>query len=213
MPCRCREDELAEARRVSARIPERYRNCRLRNFNDLSESQRAARAMAKRWVEEYPAVSAGLLIVGPVGRGKTHLAVAVLAELIESKGVEGLFCDFGDLLNRIQATFNRDAEESGDEIVAPYRDTPLLVLDELGARRPTDWVRDVLYGLLNTRYNRQRLTIVTSNFGDEPEKPGAETLELRIGAPIRSRLAEMCQLVTLAGHDYRREVRPGRAFA
>ena len=213
VPCRCRQGELAEARRRSARIPDRYTNCRIRNFNALSESQRAARALAARFVEEYPAVSAGLLIVGPVGRGKTHLAVAVLSELIETKGVHGLFCDFSDLLDRIQATFGRDGAESADDIVGPYRDTPLLVLDELGARRPTDWVREVLYGLLNTRYNRRRLTVVTSNYGDEPDRPGAETLELRVGTAVRSRLAEMCQLVPLAGPDYRREVRPGRAFA
>jgi DNA replication protein DnaC len=210
-----------EARRQAARIPERYRNCSLGNYNVLSvkdvgpeahESQKAARALARRFVESWPAVGAGLLLMGPVGVGKTHLAVAILKEVVE-KGARGLFCDFSDLLDRIQATFSRDNDDSADEILAPYRDAELLVLDELGARRPSDWVREVLYGLLNARYNRKLTTILTTNFGDEPQKSGGETLELRVGVPIRSRLAEMCQLVAMTGKDYRREVKPGRAFA
>jgi len=198
---------------LAARIPERYRSCTITNFNQLHESQRAAKAFARRFVESYPAVSAGILMIGPVGVGKTHLAVAVLAELLDTKAVRGVFCDFTELLDRIQGSFGRGGEESSEEILGPYRDAELLVLDELGARRPSDWARDVLYGLLNTRYNRKRATILTSNYADETDKPGGETLELRVGSAVRSRLAEMCQLLTISGPDYRREIRPGRAFA
>jgi len=223
VPCRCREGVERDARRRAARIPERYRNCLLTNFNVLpttrdvtasvTESQRAAKALARTYVERWPAVEAGLLIVGPVGVGKTHLAVAILAELIDTKGVRGVFCDFTDLLSRIQATFSKGSDESEDDVLQIYREADLLVLDELGARRPTDWARDVLYGLLNTRYNREKKTIVTTNFEDKPSKPGEETLELRVGTPVRSRLAEMCQLVQLSGPDFRREVKQGRSFA
>ena len=73
-------------------------------------------------------------------------------------------------------------------------------------------MRDVLYGLLNTRYNRRRVTIVTTNFGDVASS-GAETLDVRLGIPVRSRLAEMCQTVVVDGPDFRRQVRPARAFA
>jgi DNA replication protein DnaC len=213
VPCSCREGRDVDARRRAAKIPERYRSCTITNFNHLSDSQRHAKAFARRFVESYPAVSAGILISGPVGAGKTHLAVAILAELLDVKAVRGVFCDFTELLDRIQASFGKGVEESSDDILAPYRDADLLVLDELGARRPSDWARDVLYGLLNTRYNRKRTTILTSNYADEPEKPGGETLELRVGTAVRSRLAEMCQLLPLSGPDYRRDVRPGRAFA
>ncbi len=213
VPCRCREGVERHARRQGARIPERYRDCSLTNFNELTDSQRAAKAVARRFVREWPALDRGLLIVGPVGVGKTHLAVAVLAELVDTMDVHGVFCDFTDLLARIQATFSKGSDESEDEILAIYRDTDLLVLDELGARRPTDWARDILYGLLNTRYNRKRITLLTTNYFDTPEKPGGETLELRVGTAMRSRLAEMCQLVPLSGPDYRREVKQGRPFA
>lgn len=213
VPCDCRSDEIVKARRTAARIPERYRNCRLQNFKSFdNESLRKAKATAKRFVEHWPAVEAGLLITGPVGVGKTHLAVAILNELLDTKGTAVLFCDFSDLLDRIQASFGRGSDESQDDIVAPYRDAELLVLDELGARRPSDWVREILYGLLNTRYNRKRLTILTTNFGDEPDGRGGETLEMRIGAPVRSRLWEMTQLVALAAEDFRRTQR-ARAFA
>ncbi len=212
VPCECRADDIAKARRAAARIPERYRNCRLQNFKDLhNESLKKAKAIAKRWVDHWPAVEAGLLITGPVGVGKTHLAVAILNELVDTKGATALFCDFSDLLDRIQASFGKGSEESQDDIVAPYRDAELLVLDELGARRPSDWVREVLYGLLNTRYNRRRLTILTTNFDDEPDGRGSETLEVRVGAPVRSRLWEMCQLVTIDAEDFRRKHR-AKAF-
>ncbi len=206
VPCQCRAGEIAEARRAGARIPERYRNCRLRNFKDgENPSLKKAKAVAKRYVEHWPAVDAGLLISGPVGVGKTHLAVAILNELIDTKGASVLFCDFSDLLDRIQASFGKGSDENQDDIVAPYRDAQLLVLDELGARRPSDWVREILYGLLNTRYNRKRLTILTTNFGDEPDGRGGETLETRIGAPVRSRLWEMTQLVTISADDFRKQ--------
>ena len=212
VPCECRADDIAKARRAAARIPERYRNCRLQNFKDLhNESLKKAKAIAKRWVDHWPAVEAGLLITGPVGVGKTHLAVAILNELVDTKGATALFCDFSDLLDRIQASFGKGSEESQDDIVAPYRDAELLVLDELGARRPSDWVREILYGLLNTRYNRGRITILTTNFGDEPDSRGGETLEVRVGAPVRSRLWEMCQLVTIDAEDFRKKHR-AKAF-
>ena len=81
------------------------------------------------------------------------------------------------------------------------------MLDELGAQRPTPWVQDVLYGLINTRYNRQRITIVTSNYGDVPARTGDETLESRVGVLVRSRLHEMCAPVLIEGDDYRKKQR------
>ena len=153
-------------------------------------------------------VESGLLFVGPAGRGKTHLACAILSELVVTKGVSALYADFSDLLLRIQTSFRPDADSSKESVLTPYAEAELLVLDELGASKPHAWVLDVLYNLLNTRYNRKRITIATSNFEDEPDAASGERekLEDRIGYRLRSRLYEMCTLVPLRGKDYRKEV-------
>lgn len=205
--CGCQAAGLAEARLKAAEIPQRYLNCKVENFDlrrpGASQSHMRASLIARKFIEDWKTRDRGLMFVGPVGVGKTHLSVAILKTLIEDCGVRGIFCDFSDLLERIKATFSRTNPDNADDVLAPYRDAELLVLDELGALRPTDWVRDVLYGLINTRYNRQRLTIVTSNYSDAPVRQGEEKLEDRIGTMVRSRLYEMCDLVVLDGLDYR----------
>jgi DNA replication protein DnaC len=203
--CRCRIVDLGEARMRAAQIPSRYMSCQIKNYDvtpDSHPSHARARMAARRFIEEWPR-RYGLLFVGPVGVGKTHLAAAILRQLVEECGVRGIFCDFSDLLERIQATFSKANSDSADDVLAPYRDADLLVLDELGARRPTPWVQDVLYGLINTRYNRERVTIATSNFMDSPRRAGEETLEGRIGVTVRSRLYDMCDLVEMDGRDHR----------
>jgi DNA replication protein DnaC len=206
-PCSCRDEALRRERLDSAQIPERYRQCNLENFNEKTSALVSAKETAQEFVDSYPAVESGLLLVGPAGRGKTHLACAILSELVVTKGVQGLYADFSDLLMRIQTSFRPDADMSKESVLTPYAEAELLVLDELGASKPHPWVLDVLYHLLNTRYNRKRITIATSNFEDQPDTSSGERerLEDRIGYRLRSRLYEMCILVPLRGDDYRKE--------
>ncbi len=96
--------------------------------------------------------------------------------------------------------------ESKEDVIAPYAEVPLLVLDELGATKPSDFARDMLYALLNTRYNHRRITIATSNYFDELAKGEREKLEDRIGYRLRSRLHEMCRTVLIESVDYRSQV-------
>jgi DNA replication protein DnaC len=207
-PCACRGAAIGRARLEAAGIPQRYRDCTLANFSDNTLSLTKAKTSAREFVEGYPAVEAGLLLVGPAGRGKTHLACAILSELVATKGVAGLYVDFSDLLMKITTSFRPDADFSKESVLTPYSEAELLVVDELGASKPHAWVLDVLYSLLNTRYNRKRITVATSNFEDELDGASGERerLEDRIGYRLRSRLYEMCLMVPLRGNDFRKDV-------
>jgi DNA replication protein DnaC len=150
----------------------------------------------------------GLLLIGPCGSGKTHLAVAALVEIINA-GKPGhlLFSNFQDLIQEIQASFDSDEVPSKSELLRPLLEADLLVLDELGSQKPTTFVQDILYYVINTRYNSERTTIFTTNYTDTPADGKDENLAQRIGTRLRSRLYEMATLVPFTGaSDYRRNV-------
>jgi DNA replication protein DnaC len=141
--------------------------------------------------------------MGPTGVGKTHLAVSIVRRLIE-KGVPGIFSEFGSLLKQIQDSYNPISKSSELKVLAPIYETDVLVLDELGATIPTDWVRDTMYQIINKRYNDRKLTIFTTNYLDSKSNDKEQTLEDRVSTRLRSRLYEMCNKVMIDGGDYRR---------
>lgn len=226
--CECRRTNRAARSLDAARIPPRFRECDFHNYYPKNDSQYFAHSFASRLVDEYPAVEAGLLFMGSVGVGKTHLAIAILKDLIEKKGVTCLFYESGSLLKTIQDSYNPISQTSEMRVLAPVYQAEVLVLDELGATVPTNWVRDTMYQIINTRYNNKKLTIFTTNYFDEPRVAAEEnsdsvepkrrrtfaadriqemtTLEERIGTPLRSRLYEMCKKVKIEGEDYRKQL-------
>lgn len=106
-------------------------------------------------MREYPSVERGLLFTGPCGAGKTHLSVAILRGLIE-KGIPCLFYEFGALLKEIQNSYNPVSQASELKVLVPVFEAEVLVLDELGASKPTDWVGDTMMQVINARYNDRR---------------------------------------------------------
>jgi DNA replication protein DnaC len=132
--------------------------------------------------------------MGSCGVGKTHLAAAILRELI-NKGVPCLFYESGALLKEIQNSYNPVSQTSEGKVLTPVYETDVLVLDELGATKPTDWVRDTMMQIINARYNDKKLTIFTTNYLDIQRCGQEERLEERVGVRLRSRLYEMCKTV------------------
>jgi DNA replication protein DnaC len=225
VPCDCVEGERATLLIQRARVPRRYQHCDFESFTirkDASgqpnRSLEWAKTAAQRFVEEYP-VDFGLLLAGPTGVGKTHLAVATLRELILRKGIACLFYDFRDLLKEIQDSWNPISQTSELRVLAPVLETEVLLLDELAALNPTDWVKETLAYIINTRYNHKSVTLITTTlpFGDSPRRdsrmpsgesvPDVERTLNQFGTTFRSRLYEMCKLIQIDSDDFRKAVK------
>jgi DNA replication protein DnaC len=201
--CDCWRAQVGQHRLTDASIPRRYQHCTLANFAAYNESLEQAVAKARRVAEGFPVVDRGLLLEGPPGVGKTHLAVAVLAQVVQTSGAQGLFYDTRELLRVIRSTYDPSIRTTELEVLRPVMTADLLVLDDLGAEKTSEWVEETMNLIVNTRYNEKRLTIFTSNYLDIPDDTEPNSLLFRIGHRMRSRLHEMCEFVQLDGADYR----------
>ena len=145
-PCECRVERRVARMLERARIPKRYEHCTLDSyesgFRGAHRSLAAAHLMARKFVEDYPIGTNGngLLLVGSIGVGKTHLAVGILKSLVSERGAIGLFCDYRELLKQVQNSYNQSVAITEMEVLRPVFKAEVLVLDELGAAKPSDWV-------------------------------------------------------------------------
>jgi DNA replication protein DnaC len=170
--CRCQSSDERNNLLYSARIPARYRHCTLANYDagesELPTSKWKAKREAQIVFDHYLELDGkGLLFVGGVGVGKTHLAAAMLQELVNRYRVRGLFYQFGALLKEIQDSYSPISRSSELKVLEPVFEADVLVLDELGSSKPTDWVRDTMMQIINARYNDKKLTIFTTNYFDD----------------------------------------------
>ncbi len=219
--CDCQLEQDSARLLEAAQIPLRYFDRSFARYyppDAPAGSLAKAKQTAEAFAENYPAVREGLLIVGDVGVGKTHLAVAIIKQLIR-KRVRCLFSDYRELLKQIQNSYNPSVQETESDILRPVFNAEVLVLDELGAVRPSEWVWDTVALILNSRYNNRLTTIITTNYPDNPPAGAAESgdsaakaakraarpesLGDRIGERMRSRLHEMCRVIEMHGEDHR----------
>ena len=176
-------------------VGERFRSRSFATFQETPETKAAVTA-CKRFCDDVKnnPKAQGLMLMGGYGTGKTHLAVAILRETAEA-GIPGMFVVVPDLLGKMRASFDRK-DGKADELVTTAKNAPLLVLDDLGAENPRSWVVELVYVLINHRYEHMLPTVITTNCG------GRE-LEATFGRRIVSRLAEMTVPVNIRAEDYR----------
>ena len=163
-------------------------------------SPEAARAVER--VEEYlgsweenKEEGKGLYLCGGVGTGKTHLAVAVLNEVVRKKRVPSLFVTVPELLDNLREAYNKPGRDL-DEWMDAVQNADFLVLDDLGSERVTEWVRERIFVIVNHRYREQLPTVFTSNVGPKD-------LAEQLGERTASRIIAMCEWIALEGDDYR----------
>ena len=208
MRCDCWREGLTRKLLVDARIPRRYLHCDLDTIRPYNDSLKKAVAAGRRFAGEFPVVDRGLLFLGAAGVGKTHIAVGTLKQVIQTCGARGLFYDTRDLLRVIRSTYDPVVRTSEISVLRPVMEAELLVLDDLGAEKTSEWVEETMNLIVNTRYNERRLTIFTSNYSDIPDDTEPNSLLFRIGFRMRSRLHEMCTVVEVDAADYRDSNRP-----
>jgi len=236
VPCECTEGDRESRILERARLPRRYVHCNFESYDtdlydpeshgreseEWNRSLAQAKVIVQGFARDFPAgAEHGLLLMGPCGAGKTHLAVAALAEIVR-RGHSGIFYDYRELLKEIQDSYNPESHSTEMGVLEPVLKAEVLLLDDLGSSKPSLWALETVGHILNTRYNEHRVTILTTNFLDAPAgnsrgghgRPAAmeDTLTDRVGVRIRSRLYEMCQTVEIVSPDYRKEIRHAGHF-
>jgi DNA replication protein DnaC len=192
------KQKIREIMRFS-RIPARYANASLKNFEQLPGTQAAFREAFRYIKDQSWKKGQGLLFYGVTkGNGKTHLAAAIY-NTVTTMGVMSLYVVLTDVLDRIKATYSGRDKYTEADILYWVAEADVVVLDDLGAERLTETNQELIYKIVNKLYNAQKSLIVTTNVD-------VENMESNIGDRVHNRLLEMCRWVENKGWSYRRRI-------
>lgn len=213
--CDCQRLTLRLARFNAAEIPGRHAGSTRRNFQLTGKAQMEAMQKISGWIAGFQPASdnRGVVLYGDVGRGKTHLLVAMLRELVFEHGVSVRFVEFSHLLADMKYGFDRG--EGSGKLMEELVSCDVLGIDELGKGRNTEFEGTVLDEIVSRRYNAGRVIVATTNYAPVAST-GRATGDLtseqmpalvdRIGARVFSRLREMGDFVPVTGEDWRLRV-------
>lgn len=178
-------------------LGERFQSRTFDTFKVTPQNKEAHRD-AKAFVENFrkpETKGRGMILAGDVGTGKTHLTAAIVNDLV-GNGVDCIFGNITSLLGRLKNSYTGEGDNES-EIMNKYCNCALLVIDDLGKEKTTEWVQEKLYAIINHRYEHYKKTIITTN-------DNFRTLEGKLGEAVVSRLIEMCDGYKLEGSDYRK---------
>lgn len=200
--CRCRPEIISRqrARKLSVVIPPKYAHVAFDRPPVATDIDPQIVAAVRRFCDQIHQrldSGRGLWLMGPVGTGKTTLAMLVSKAALQARRSVAIY-SLPDLLRKIRRTFD---DGSHDDLFARLTNVDLLQIDDVGAERTTDWVLEELYSLVNARYEEERSMVITTNILDR------EALCEQITERTVSRLTEMCDELPLLGHDRRMDLR------
>lgn len=206
-PCpACSMGERFGAAWERAGVPRAYQDMSFSSYKPLVHGQSDALARCRGWADEYDPVSnpgRKLLLHGPSGAGKTHLCVGVIRYVCERfPSVVCRYVDEIELVRACRATIASGSDSSVEDVMRPVMDAGVLLLDDLGGSKPSEWLSETVWQVLDWRHKRGLATLITTNYSVGPVQ--GETLVGRIGARLHSRLIGDCELIAVSGPDGRR---------
>lgn len=180
-------------------IPPRFADKSFDSYRQETDKQKRIVAVCRDYAQNFPqkrTAGAGLILSGGKGTGKTHLTIAIGREVIQHHGCTFLFTTVSRLIRAVKSTFDKGSETTERDVYRQLSDVDLLALDEVGVQNGTDFERDVLFEVINRRYELMKPTILLSNL------PPAE-MEKVIGERAMDRMREGGKALAFSWDSYR----------